>query len=102
MIEWMTVALRSVLGGLLGGYLGYRSAIRGASLTERPPRRFLIGVLLASALGGTVLMFVAQVALALAAPNAPVSKLQFILTVVFAAGVGLNLTNWRLRKKQPK
>jgi pilus assembly protein TadC len=94
----ITMVLRSLLGGPLGGYLGYRTALKAVALTERPPRGFLTAMLAASVIGGTVLMFIALVVLALVAPGAPVDNLQFIMTIVFAAGVGLNLTNWRLRK----
>jgi len=98
MEAFLAMFLRSLLGGLLGGYLGYRAARKSMPLTQPPPRSFLIGMLAASVIGGTVLMFAALVALALVAPGAPVGSLQFILSIVFAAGIGLNLTNWRLRK----
>ena len=73
--QLLSAFIQSFVISLLGGYGGYRYAIRNTRIAERPSGSWQLWTCLISGIGGAALAVAFEVALVIAIPSTDTSKL---------------------------
>ena len=99
MLELIAMLFQSFLGSLLGGYGGYRYAIKDTPGSEHPSGSWQLSTSLISGVCGAFTTVLFRIALVIAFPNADTEKLSAIPLVV-GLGFGTMLTKRYLKSHQ--
>lgn len=92
------VFIQATVPALVGGFIGYFSAVRNIPRADRPSSGQWFATLAIAAFGGAALTVIFELALLAAFPKTDVSKMQALVAMVFGIGLGLVDTQRKLKK----
>ena len=95
--QLLAMFVQHFVAGLIGGYGGYRYAIRTVQPAERPNgmRQFALSV--AAGVGASLVSILFILTMLYAFPNADIKQVEGILPLAFGVGLGAVITQRRYR-----